>query len=150
MGANNYHDVLQRLRNVLRTRGSRRELYIRDLELQLKQLFAEHAAEKQRIHRLKDNYVKKCLDLQKKLADIENENAKLRETQESTSVARKDKVKSSPSLFVVESTDGSDPTAKLGASMAVALITTLYGSIFANFIFFGNLNLTNRVIISNS
>ena len=35
----------------------------------------------------------------------------------------------------VESTDGSDPTAKLGASMAVALITTLYGSIFANFIF---------------
>ena len=33
----------------------------------------------------------------------------------------------------VESTDGSDPT--LGASMAVALITTLYGSIFANFIF---------------
>jgi len=35
----------------------------------------------------------------------------------------------------VESTDGSDPAAKLGASMAVALITTLYGSIFANFVF---------------
>ena len=28
-----------------------------------------------------------------------------------------------------------DPAAKLGASMAIALITTLYGSIFANFIF---------------
>ena len=35
----------------------------------------------------------------------------------------------------VEGEPGADPTAKLGASMGIALITTLYGSIFASFIF---------------
>jgi len=34
-----------------------------------------------------------------------------------------------------EAAAGEDPAAKLGKSMAIALITTLYGSIFANFIF---------------
>ena len=34
-----------------------------------------------------------------------------------------------------ESAPGVDPAAQLGKSMAIALITTLYGSVFANFIF---------------
>ena len=82
MGANNYYDVLQRLRNVLRTRGSRRELYIRDLELQLKQLFTEHAAEKTRLHVLKDKFVKKSLQLEQELQILTLQNVKLRESSE--------------------------------------------------------------------
>ncbi len=82
MGANEYDDVLQRLRNVLRTRGSRRELYIRDLELQLKQLFTEHAAEKARLHALKDKFVKKSLELEKQLQILTLQNVKLRESLE--------------------------------------------------------------------
>ena len=85
MGANKYDDVLQRFRNVLRTRGSRRELYIRDLELQLKQLFTEHAAEITRLHTLKDKFVKKALELEQELQNLTLQNVKLRESLETVS-----------------------------------------------------------------
>jgi hypothetical protein len=82
MGANNYHDLLQRLRKVVGTRGSRRDLYLRDLELQLKQLFTEHAAEKARLHALKDKFVKKSLQLEQELQILTLQNVKLRESSE--------------------------------------------------------------------
>ena len=80
MGANNYHDLLQRLRKVVGTRGSRRDLYLRDLELQLKQLFTEHAAEITRLHTLKDKFVKKALELEQELQNLTLQNVKLRES----------------------------------------------------------------------
>ena len=77
-----YDHLLQRVRNIFKTRGSRRELYIQDLELHLKHLFQQHEAEKKKIHRLKDSFVKRCVELQRTLTILEIETAKLRETEE--------------------------------------------------------------------